>query len=91
MWLSDDWIKKEMGPIISGELERFWNWFDKSKCQGALPILVVKFHFEHFIVLTSCPWVSEDEVTCDLHIKITGDFYEIVLIIFIEILEIANF
>ena len=101
MWLSPrvtqllllaDWLqKKKLWPIISGEFERFWNWFDKSKCPGALPVVVVNFHLEHFIVPTSCSWVSEDEVTSDLHIKITGDFYEIVLIIFIEILEIANF
>ena len=83
--------KKKFWAIISRELERFWNWFDKSKCPGALSVLVVNFHLEHFIVPTSCPWVSEDGVTSDLYIKITGDCYEIVLIIFIEILEIANF
>ena len=100
MWLSPrvtqllllaDWLQKKMWAIISRELECFWNRFDKSKCPGALPVLVVIFHLEHFIVPTSCSWVSEDEVTSDLHIKITGDFYEIVLIIFIEILEIGNF
>ena len=47
-------------PIRSREFERFWNWFVKRECPGALPFLVVNFHHEHYVVPTSCPWVSDD-------------------------------
>ena len=52
-------------PIRSREFERFWKWFAKSECPGALPVLAVNFHHEHSIVPTSCPWVSEDRIRVD--------------------------
>ena len=36
------------------------DWFSKSKCPGAPLDVIVNFHHRHSIVLTSCPWVSED-------------------------------
>ena len=47
-------------PIRSRQFKYFWNWFSKSKCPGAPLNLIVNFHHRHSIVLTSCPWVSED-------------------------------
>jgi len=50
-------------PIRRREFKRFWNWIGKSKYPGALPLLLWTFAQENPVVPTSCPWVSEDEVT----------------------------
>ena len=37
--------------------------FGKSKCPGALPLLLWTFAHENPVVPTSCPWVSEDAIS----------------------------
>ena len=52
-------------PIRRRDFKRFWNSFGKSKCPGALPLLLQTFAHENPVVPTSCPWVSEDVVFWD--------------------------